>query len=107
MVLSRWPKPTPVLWRPRWRFIAETLKQEILSGHFDINRQLPSDTKVAERFSVSRMTARKALASLQSKGDAFAWNTGRGSFVELRRHGISARWTPHIFEEGAARRFTG
>ncbi|WP_316397801.1 GntR family transcriptional regulator [Bradyrhizobium sp. 33ap4] len=67
---------------PRWRFIAETLKDEILAGHFDTDRQLPSDTKVAERFSVSRMTARKALASLQSKG-IIRIEHGRGSFVEL------------------------
>lgn len=67
---------------PRWRFIAETLKREILNGHFDRDRQLPSDTKIAERFSVSRMTARKALASLQSKG-IIRIEHGRGSFVEL------------------------
>ncbi|WP_271610831.1 GntR family transcriptional regulator [Bradyrhizobium sp. CCBAU 21360] len=79
---------------PRWRFIAQTLKQEILSGHFEIDRPLPSDTKVAERFAVSRMTARKALASLQSKG-IIRIEHGRGSFVEIDaiKYRLSGRHT--------------
>ncbi|QRM32564.1 GntR family transcriptional regulator [Microvirga sp. VF16] len=66
---------------PRWRVIEETLKREILEGQFNQDRQLPADTKVAERFGVSRLTARKALASLRNKG-FIRIEHGRGAFVE-------------------------
>ncbi len=66
---------------PRWRHIEQTLEEEIRAGHFANSPQLPADTRIAERFEVSRMTARKALASLQHKG-LIRIEHGRGAFVE-------------------------
>ena len=66
---------------PRWRLIEGTLEQEILAGHYANSPQLPADTRIAERFGVSRMTARKALASLQHRG-LIRIEQGRGAFVE-------------------------
>ncbi|MGX5805576.1 UTRA domain-containing protein [Bradyrhizobium sp. Arg314] len=59
----------------------ETLHREILEGEFDGEGRLPADTKVAERFGVSRMTSRKALAILQNKG-LIRIEHGRGAFIE-------------------------
>ncbi|WEX85313.1 UTRA domain-containing protein (plasmid) [Sinorhizobium numidicum] len=59
----------------------ETLHREILVGAFDEEGRLPADTKVAERFGVSRMTSRKALAILQNKG-LIRIEHGRGAFIE-------------------------
>ncbi|MGX5805582.1 GntR family transcriptional regulator [Bradyrhizobium sp. Arg314] len=62
-----------------WRVIEGILSKEILSGAF--GGVLPADTEVAKRFGVSRLTARKALASLQSKG-LIRIVHGKGAFVE-------------------------
>ncbi|MFC0804771.1 GntR family transcriptional regulator [Ensifer sp. P24N7] len=62
-----------------WRVIEDALSKEILAGAFD--GVLPPDTEVARRFGVSRLTARKALASLQSKG-LIRIVHGKGAFVE-------------------------
>ncbi|AYG64369.1 phosphonate metabolism transcriptional regulator PhnF [Rhizobium jaguaris] len=67
--------------QPRWKTIVETLHREILDGEFDAEGRLPADTKVAERFGVSRMTSRKALAMLQNKG-LIRIEHGRGAFIE-------------------------
>ncbi|MFC0804769.1 phosphonate metabolism transcriptional regulator PhnF [Ensifer sp. P24N7] len=67
--------------QPRWKTIVETLHREILEGEFDAEGRLPADTKVAERFGVSRMTSRKALATLQNRG-LIRIEHGRGAFIE-------------------------
>ncbi|RWO40134.1 MAG: GntR family transcriptional regulator [Mesorhizobium sp.] len=67
--------------QPRWKMIVEILHREILEGEFDEEGRLPADTKVAERFGVSRMTSRKALAILQNKG-LIRIEHGRGAFIE-------------------------
>ncbi|AYG64363.1 GntR family transcriptional regulator [Rhizobium jaguaris] len=64
-----------------WRVIGDALSEEILTGAFGPDGILPADTEVAKRFGVSRLTARKALASLQNKGLIRILH-GKGAFVE-------------------------
>ncbi|WEX79322.1 phosphonate metabolism transcriptional regulator PhnF (plasmid) [Sinorhizobium numidicum] len=65
----------------KWRVIEEALSKEILTGAFGPDGTLPADSEVAKRFGASRLTARKALASLQSKG-LIRIVHGKGTFIE-------------------------
>ena len=47
--------------------ISEKLRQEILSGKFDVTRKLPSDRMLMRRFSVARATVQAAMKDLLDK----------------------------------------
>jgi GntR family transcriptional regulator len=66
---------------PKYVYIKEHLLQGITSGRFtDV---LPSENQLAEKFGVSRMTARKALREIEKEG--FAERVpGKGTFVKER-----------------------
>ena len=49
---------------PKYKFIAENILTKIKSGEWREGDKIPSETEFAEQFSVSRMTARKAIDSL-------------------------------------------
>ena len=66
--------------QPVWRVMVDTLRREILAGAYPPERPIPPEGEIAERFSVSRMTARKALAALQDEGFVRI-ERGRGTFV--------------------------
>jgi DNA-binding FadR family transcriptional regulator len=59
-------KPEPVR-RPREQ-VETQLREAIFQGVFEQGGKLPSETDLAERFSVSRATVREALRSLASTG---------------------------------------
>lgn len=63
-----------------WRQIADTLRQEIVSGVMPEGTQLPSELALADRFSVNRHTVRAAVANLAMEGLVRAVQ-GRGTFV--------------------------
>ncbi len=63
-----------------WRRIADSLKADILSGRMQPGGQLPTESVLAERFSVNRHTVRRALSALTSDGYIEA-TRGRGTFV--------------------------
>ncbi|MCG3753955.1 FadR/GntR family transcriptional regulator [Amycolatopsis sp. Poz14] len=77
--------PTPVL-RPRQQ-VESQIREAILSGQFAQGDRLPSETRLAERFGVSRATVREALQSLVEGGliTKVPGATG-GSFVEFVDH---------------------
>lgn len=52
----------------KYRRIREQLLSEIATGAFTAGEAFPSENAVAERFSVSRMTARRALGELEQEG---------------------------------------
>ncbi|MEV7507844.1 GntR family transcriptional regulator [Streptomyces sp. NPDC091201] len=66
--------------------IAEDLRQQISSGHFKPGERLPSETQLANRYTVSTSTLRSALALLQGEGLVEKIH-GNGNFVRrpLRR----------------------
>lgn len=51
-----------------YRQIYHTLKAEIQNGHYPPGSQLPTEAALIERFGVSRVTVRNALALLQQEG---------------------------------------
>jgi GntR family transcriptional regulator len=65
---------------PLYIQIEEELRGQIESGELGPLAQVPSETELAERFSVSRMTARKALDRLVGDGMLFR-QPGKGTFV--------------------------
>lgn len=75
---------------PLYIQIDEELRGQIESGDLGPLAQVPSETDLAERFSVSRMTARKALDRLVADGMLFR-QPGKGTFVAPTKiaHGAS------------------
>lgn len=69
---------------PRFRQIVGHLRSEIINGMLPAHSALPSERVVAQLHGVSRMTARRALAAIESEG--LAYSEGRkGRFVSPRR----------------------
>jgi len=66
---------------PKYQVIKEHVLQGITNRRF--THLLPSENRLADKFGVSRMTARRALEELQKEG--FAVRTpGKGTFVKER-----------------------
>jgi DNA-binding GntR family transcriptional regulator len=53
---------------PLYRRVVQTLKQEIVSGVYPVDSQLPTEGELQERFRVSRHTIREALRELRAAG---------------------------------------
>lgn len=68
---------------PRYLLIKQYLKEHILSGAWFEGRPVPSENELAQRFLVSRMTARRALKELDDAG-LLVRKPGLGSFVAKR-----------------------
>ncbi|WP_428956180.1 GntR family transcriptional regulator [Streptomyces sp. cg35] len=54
--------------RPKYRGVADDLRERIQAGEFDADRKLPSERKLAERYGMHPMTIRQALAVLRDEG---------------------------------------
>lgn len=69
-----------------YREIAQTLRESIAAGELAPGAALPSESEVCRRWSVSRVTARRALAALEADGlvESIA---GRGRFVAAAEQG--------------------
>jgi len=68
---------------PKYQKIKAYILEGIASQSF--TDALPSENKLAEFFSVSRMTARKAMDELEREGHVTRIN-GKGSFVKIQKH---------------------
>lgn len=53
---------------PKYRFISNEIKDNISSNLWQVGYQIPSETELANQFSASRMTARKAVDELVNLG---------------------------------------
>ena len=60
--------------------ISEWLRDKIAQGDYAIDEKLPSENELAEKFSVSRVTVRRALQTLESENMIYRCQ-GLGSFV--------------------------
>lgn len=76
---------------PLYRQIAQRLLEGIEAGEWAAGQRLPSESDLIERFSVSRITVRQALAILQKQGKVIA-RRGMGTFVadKVVRHDLDA-----------------
>ena len=68
---------------PKYKKIKAYILDGIASRSF--TEALPSENKLAQFFSVSRMTARKAMDELEREGHITRVN-GKGSFVKTQKH---------------------
>lgn len=69
---------------PRYKAIEEFLLERIHSGAYPVNHQIPAEEQLARDFSVSRMTANKAIRDLVQKGYLIR-QAGLGTFVTDRK----------------------
>ena len=67
---------------PRFLVIKQYLENHINTGNWPAGTRVPSENDLAETFSVSRMTARRALAELDRQG-LLLRSPGSGSFVKM------------------------
>jgi len=74
--LSLFP-PSPL---PLYAQIKEALRARILDGTYGVYAQMPSESELMRRFSVSRITVRQALSDLCQEGLIFKVQ-GKGSYV--------------------------
>lgn len=63
--------------------VAGSIFKEILSGHYAEGERLPSESELAQRLDVSRLTLREAIKHLQARGVAVI-QRGNGTFVTPR-----------------------
>jgi len=68
---------------PKYKKIKAYILEGIVSRSF--TDALPSEIRLAKFFSVSRMTARKAMGELENEGHIIRIN-GKGSFVKKQKH---------------------
>jgi len=66
--------------QPLWERVSATLEQEIDTGASAAGARLPSEAALTNRFGVSRVTLRQALAHLEQRGLVHP-QAGRGWFV--------------------------
>lgn len=69
---------------PRYQVIYEDLSSQITSGVLAPDAQLPSETALAERYGVSRMTVRQAVRQLEGE-QLLTRRRGAGTFVTQPR----------------------
>ncbi len=66
--------------QPKFIIIKEHICQQIEAGKWPQHSKVPSENELAEQFSVSRMTARRALQELTEQG-TLVRSQGAGTFV--------------------------
>lgn len=69
---------------PYYVKIHDSIKEEVEKGNWEIGQRLPSERDLAERFNVSRMTARQAVTALVDEG-ILDRRVGSGTYVASRR----------------------
>lgn len=65
---------------PLYVQIRDTLRRQILDGHYEVHERLPSENDMMNTFGVSRITIRQALRDLHNEGLVFSAQ-GKGTFV--------------------------
>lgn len=65
---------------PQFALIKQFLEQQIASGELSLGSQIPTEQSLADSFSVSRMTARRAVQELADTG-MLTRTPGSGTFV--------------------------
>jgi GntR family transcriptional regulator len=83
---------------PLYHQLQTLLKTEIESGKWRPDEQLPSETKLAEMYQVSKITLRQALEKLAELGYIRRVH-GRGTFVERRKFDEGPRELTSFTEE--------
>ena len=69
---------------PLYKQLKDLLLQEIKEGIYKANQKIPTELELSEKYQISRMTVRKALAELVEEG-VLAKKQGKGTFVCQRK----------------------
>ncbi|WP_295803436.1 histidine utilization repressor [uncultured Microbulbifer sp.] len=88
--------------QPRYAAIKEHIRAQIESGKWPAQFRVPSENQLAQDFSVSRMTARRALSELTDEG-VLMRSQGLGTFVAEPVPAGSLLEVRNIADEIAAR----
>ncbi|MGF1589860.1 MAG: GntR family transcriptional regulator [Pleurocapsa sp.] len=78
--------------------ISEQIHQQIISGDYLPGAKLPSERKLIEKWQVSRITIRRAIANLVQQG-LVTTHQGKGAFVTQKRKVIYTLSNPLTFLE--------
>ena len=84
----------------KYQRIRQQLLSEIATGAFVFGGAFPSENEVADRFAVSRMTARRALSELEREG-YLTRIPGKGNILKKPKHG-QGFFTVRPFKDYAA-----
>lgn len=69
---------------PKYKFIEQSLMEELKSGRYSIGAKLPTEKELMEKYNASRETVRKALDRLAIRG-IIVRRRGVGTFVDAER----------------------
>ena len=69
---------------PLYQQVLGDLKAQVISGAYQPGDKLPSEAELSERYSVSRVTVRRALDELANEGYLTS-RQGKGTFVNQRK----------------------
>jgi GntR family transcriptional regulator len=86
---------------PLYRQLTDLLHEQIASGALADGARLPSEAQLGERYGVSRITIRQALADLERRG-LLERAPGKGTFVRRRPQPIQGLTRLSGFSENAA-----
>ncbi|MEM1261660.1 MAG: UTRA domain-containing protein [Pseudomonadota bacterium] len=84
--------------QPRYLLIKNALLEKIHSGSYQPDDRIPSEHKLAEQFSVSRLTVQRAIRELVSEG-LLRRAQGSGTFVNNFTHRFSLLEVRDVVEE--------
>lgn len=91
---------------PLYHQLLEVLKTQIETAAWRAGEQLPNESKLAERFGVSKITVRQALQNLESLGYIHREH-GRGTFVAERKFDHGPHELTSFTEEMRRRELAG
>ncbi|MFG2138897.1 GntR family transcriptional regulator [Streptomyces sp. NPDC048650] len=80
--------------RPRWRQVADVMRERIADGTYPPGTQIPSVLKLQEEFGIATATSQKVHRGLRDEGLIYT-EPGLGSFVAKRQPGgpvSAAKW---------------
>lgn len=66
--------------KPKYQFIIDDIKSNILSGGYSVGEQIPTESALQETYQVSRQTVRKAILELSKEGFLRS-EKGSGTYV--------------------------
>jgi GntR family transcriptional regulator len=89
---------------PRYVCIRESLRAAIDSGGYPLGSRVPSETELARKHGVSRMTARRAILNLVSEGLLYR-RSGSGTFVTRPKLVRKVGRLKNLYEEMEEKRF--
>jgi DNA-binding GntR family transcriptional regulator len=69
--------------RPVWQQVSDDLAAEIASGTLPADTRLPSEAELSAQYGVARVSVRRAIADLRSKGLVVTVH-GRGTYTAER-----------------------